>query len=353
MKMLDTFASVGAESFDVTRTTLDEQKISFRRDQRLDQLRRTMADQLAGAERLHNVIVRPRGEGVTFIQLDDLDAAAIERVKPAAFLSLQTSPGNNQAWLALRALPDLDVARRLRRGAEADDTASGATRVAGSLNFKPKYAPNFPRVEITHAAPGRFATPGQLEALHLVAEAGKPKPPPVRVSSAPRGKTWPRYDLCVQQGAPPKRGSDEPDISRADFTWCMTAIDWAWSIEETAGELMQRSTKAQENGERYALLTAQNAAAAPGAMVRAYMDLHLKNPDLQAKVERWAAETGRSADELAEDAIAGYLQGLAELRATLDSRYDELESGRVKPIDGEEAFAHLRAKSDARRHGGA
>jgi hypothetical protein len=58
----------------------------------------------------------------------------------------------------------------------------------------------------------------------VVAEAEKPKPIRVRVSSAPRGKTWPRYDLCVQ-AAPPKRGSNEPDISRADFTWCMTAID--------------------------------------------------------------------------------------------------------------------------------
>ena len=88
-------------------------------------------------------------------------------------------------------------------------------------------------------------------------------------------------------------------------------------------------------------------------MVKADMDLHLKNPDLQAKVERWTAETGRSADELAEDAIAGYLEGLAELRSTLDSRYDDLESGRVKPVDGEEAFARLRAKSESRRHGGA
>ena len=79
-------------------------------------------------------------------------------------------------------------------------------------------------------------------------------------------------------------------------------------------------------------------------MVKADMDLHLKNPDLQAKVERWTAETGRSADELAEDAIAGYLEGLAELRSTLDSRYDDLESGRVKPIDGEEARARLHEK---------
>ena len=126
---------------------------------------------------------------------------------------------------------------------------------------RPNYAPNFPRVEITHAALGRYAARGQLEGLHPVAEAEKLKPAPVRVSSAPRGKTWPRYDLCVQ-GAPPKRGSDEPDISRADFTWCMIAIDWGWDIESTAEELMQRSAKAQENGERYALLTAQDAAAA-------------------------------------------------------------------------------------------
>ena len=31
----------------------------------------------------------------------------------------------------------------------------------------------------------------------------------------------------------------------------------------------------------------------------------------------------------------------SEVRATLDSRYDDLKSGRVKPIDGEEAFARL------------
>jgi len=42
----------------------------------------------------------------------------------------------------------------------------------------------------------------------------------------------------------------------------MTAITWGWSIEDTAAQLMQESSKAQENGERYALITAQNAAAA-------------------------------------------------------------------------------------------
>jgi hypothetical protein len=52
-----------------------------------------------------------------------------------------------------------------------------------------------------------------------------------------------------------------------------------------------------------------------------------------------------------EDALAGYLEELAALRETLDSRYDDLKSGRVKPIDGEEAFRRLREKSAQRRSG--
>jgi hypothetical protein len=55
---------------------------------------------------------------------------------------------------------------------------------------------------------------------------------------------------------------EKPDISKADFVWCMTALDWGWSVEETAARLLQESSKARENGEKYALMTAQNAAAA-------------------------------------------------------------------------------------------
>ena len=79
------------------------------------------------------------------------------------------------------------------------------------------------------------------------------------------------------------------------------------------------------------------------------MDVHLKNPELQAKVNHWVAETGRSADELVEDAMAAYFDELSQVRDMLDSRYDDIKSGRVQPIDGEEAFARLRQKSEARR----
>ena len=64
------------------------------------------------------------------------------------------------------------------------------------------------------------------------------------------------------QGAPENRDKTGPDISRADFTWCMTAISWGHGIEATAAQLMEESTKARENGERYAQMTAENAAAA-------------------------------------------------------------------------------------------
>jgi hypothetical protein len=52
------------------------------------------------------------------------------------------------------------------------------------------------------------------------------------------------------------------DISRAEFTWCMTAIDWGWDTRRLPPRLMELSSKTRENGENHALLTAQNAAAA-------------------------------------------------------------------------------------------
>ena len=63
-------------------------------------------------------------------------------------------------------------------------------------------------------------------------------------------------------GAPLNSEETGPDISRADFVFCMTAIDWGWGVDETAERLMEESTKAQENGKGYADLTARNAALA-------------------------------------------------------------------------------------------
>ncbi len=79
------------------------------------------------------------------------------------------------------------------------------------------------------------------------------------------------------------------------------------------------------------------------------MNVHLNNPDIQAKINRWVAETGRAPDELVADAMAGYFEELTQTREMLNSRYDDLKSGRVKPIPGDEVVARLRERSAARR----
>lgn len=81
------------------------------------------------------------------------------------------------------------------------------------------------------------------------------------------------------------------------------------------------------------------------------MELHVP-PELAKKLTDLAATSGRAPERLVEDALAGYLEELAALSETLDSRYDDLKSGRVKPIDGEEVFRRLREKSAQRRSGG-
>jgi predicted transcriptional regulator len=68
-------------------------------------------------------------------------------------------------------------------------------------------------------------------------------------------------------------------------------------------------------------------------------------PDLEKELNELAAQSGRGTDELVQDALSGYLAELAQTRATLDRRYDDLKSGKVNLIDGEEAFARLKAKT--------
>ncbi len=70
------------------------------------------------------------------------------------------------------------------------------------------------------------------------------------------------------------------------------------------------------------------------------------------KLKDLAATSGRAPEDIVEEALAGYLEEVAAVRETLDSRYDDLKSGRVKPIDGEEALRKLREKSERRRSGG-
>lgn len=72
-------------------------------------------------------------------------------------------------------------------------------------------------------------------------------------------------------------------------------------------------------------------------------------PNVQAKLEQMARESGRAAVELVKDAVAEYVDDLAGTREMLDGRYDDIKSGKVKLLSGDMVFARLREKSDARR----
>jgi hypothetical protein len=90
-------------------------------------------------------------------------------LKDVAFLTLQTNPGNHQAWVSVSGAGDpKDLARRLRKQTGADISASGSTRLAGTLNYKRKYEPDFPTVCIVSTVPGRIVTAQRLEELGML-----------------------------------------------------------------------------------------------------------------------------------------------------------------------------------------
>jgi RepB DNA-primase from phage plasmid len=297
-RMVDIFASCGATTFFVTKTGLewpDHKEVKWGKSYSLESLREKLPGIVKTAAIRHpvelpdgqgmmageNVIIRPTGPDVAFVQLDDLKTPELERVRPAAFIIHATSPGNYQAWVALSGVPqDKDsfkaFTRRVRKAVGGNDkAASHATRLAGTENFKAKYGPDFPTVNIIEAHPGHVVSMEQLEAMGLLAapapesatgatpsKARKTGPSDYRTQTA---KAWPNYAISLA-GAPQNDSGNGPDRSMADFTWCMTAIDWGWPIEETAAKLPEVSEKARERvqlgDEGYPLITAQNAAAA-------------------------------------------------------------------------------------------
>jgi hypothetical protein len=264
-QMLDLFESTGADRFVLTWRTMDEQVARVRKHWQTRYIQRQLPELLAEAGRDQlNLFVRPYSLRTSFIQLDDLTPERAAELAPLSFLTLQTSPAKAQAWIATPAGgnpdDDRDFRRRVKKAVHSDPMASGSVRIAGSLNFKGKYAPNFPRVTITHAAPGLLVLREALEDVGLVAA---PEPPPAVFHSPSdplhHRKTWPDYQQ-VLAGAPPNQDKSGPDRSLADFTWCITALSLDWKEAEVAAKLRQVSEKAAAQGERYALATTRQAA---------------------------------------------------------------------------------------------
>jgi hypothetical protein len=290
--MVDTFASVGANRIHVTKTDINND-VAWGKAYSPEDLRKVLPAMLRVAGKLEdcnilekktgsvigkaraggNLMVRPMSDTSAFIQLDDLTEAKLDRVRPVAFLTVRTSPGNHQAWIAVPSFASdqdrKDFTRRVKKQVSADSSATGSVRLAGTSNFKVKYIGNYPQVSIIDAVPGRMTTPEALEALGLVSPEDAP-PNVFRLKTSRNhsrlgsDRSWPDYELCVKGAPVAKEGG--PDRSMADFFWCMMAAQRGHSIEDIAARLLEVSAKAQENARRhdegYALITAQNAAAA-------------------------------------------------------------------------------------------
>ena len=73
-------------------------------------------------------------------------ADQLDRLRAASCLIINTSPGNHQACIAVSGVDksdSKDFVRRVRKAVgDADQSASGATRIAGVENFKVKYSPD-------------------------------------------------------------------------------------------------------------------------------------------------------------------------------------------------------------------
>jgi len=85
----------------------------------------------------------------------------------------------------------------------------------------------------------------------------KPRANPSSYSRTP----WQQATGAASRERRPTTATPAPTFSRADFTWYLTALDWAeTSMTWPLASCTER--KARENGKKYALLTAQSAAAA-------------------------------------------------------------------------------------------
>jgi hypothetical protein len=268
--MLTAFESAGVERYDRSLVNELRQGEEFTPNLTANRLRRSLPETLRRCERERlNFIIRPRGRrDYRLIQLDDLDQTKAAKVRDYGFLVVETSPANYQVWLAVEG-GDSETARRLKRGTSADLGASGAVKLAGSLNFKPKYAPNYPRVRLVWADIEQpTVSLAALEESGLLAPKADLSEIPAIALAGPPPNAWPDYGRCLQN-APRSRDGGHVDCSRADYTWTKIALQlfrWVQRPDAVIPRLYGLSAKAKAKGEvegmDYCRMTVKNALLA-------------------------------------------------------------------------------------------
>ena len=252
LEMLEAFESVGVRAFNLSRTDIDRQLVpeGYRPGRNTGAMRLLLPAWVDLCWRFdQNLVIRPKWPDAGAIgQLDDLNAVQLDRVRGRAFLSIETSPQNFQAWLAIKG-EDAAFVKRVMKGIGSDSRATCSGRVAGSPNVKSKYAPDFPMVRLVTVQTGRRVSPAELEAAGLVAPpAVAHTPMPSHFHGSTGGRGWPDYERCLR-GAPP-RADGSQDRSRADYLWAKWALERQNSLEAVRGKLVEVSEKAKQEWQR-------------------------------------------------------------------------------------------------------
>ena len=79
------------------------------------------------------------------------------------------------------------------------------------------------------------------------------------------------------------------------------------------------------------------------------MDLHVNNPDLQARITVGLPKPDATPTSWPRTPLLGTSRNWRKHAKCSTSRYDDLKSGRVKPISRGELVAYFREKSAAAR----
>jgi hypothetical protein len=269
-EMLSLFASVGTHHFDVTLKDDRAKKGSLDRGRTVRGLTLSLPELLSLSEReKKSIIIRPRAK-TPLIQLDDLNAEAIEKVRDLSFIIIETSRGNFQAWVSVTDAGE-DTARALKEATGADLNASGAVRVCGSRNYKPEHGPDFPSVRLIEGRPGRTTTTAELldrgllppppPALDSVQKHSHRHTPPRAPSRDYESSTWPDYGECLAHA---RKENGEADASRADSRFAWIAARRGFSLDAIAAKLLEVSEKvkriqSEAAARKYAERTARRA----------------------------------------------------------------------------------------------
>lgn len=272
LKALDLVRSVGAwRSNVILIKDATKHKEVLAQEVTLDEVKEKFPMWLDRSEREQkSLVVDVKPDGHHIIQVDEASAEVMQILAPVSFMTVETSKGNGQVWLALpqgldasEIEPVKDRLFTVLKAKGANKGASGGLRWIGTHNFKPErkaHDGSFPRVRLLAYTLGRVTTAEELDELGLLA-APQPKPQfKEKADSARqsrRATRAPSYDYAL--ASVKRKPNGDVDRSGVDLHYAVTCLNWGLTESETVDLLNTHSTKAQERRDGYAERVVEDA----------------------------------------------------------------------------------------------